>query len=172
MLDPLRFLPRLSMFMSRSCELNTVLRCSRKQGKRYIHHRTQLRCVTCFCADAGLVLGAQEGRKPAPFKGHHKKTPAREINIRAALELELFSHSAAQIKGPGVTRATLGAKPGPTAVTAPHPVRSGLPHRSGRGHGPHGPGRSPARGVLRGPGMLLRWRAAGRGHGVPIPGRG
>lgn len=34
----------------------------------------QLRCVTCFCADVGLILGGQEGRKPGPFKGHHKQT--------------------------------------------------------------------------------------------------
>lgn len=59
MLDPLRLLPRLSMFMSRSCELNTVLRCSRDRTRRAARSRD---------APVGRAAGQGHG-VPSPGAG-------------------------------------------------------------------------------------------------------
>lgn len=96
----------------------------------------QLRCVTCFCADVGLVRRGSRGTETSAFqRAPQANQPPEEINIRATLQLEvsspratrpLRSRALAPPEPPGSEAKTRGGdNPAPGPPRPPSPLRQG-----------------------------------------------
>jgi hypothetical protein len=119
----------------------------------------QLRCVTCLCADLGLVLrGSRETETSAFQRASQANKPPEEINIRVTLQLQLSSPRATR---PLRSRAL--APPEPPRERSQGPRGDNPAPGSPRPPSPLGQGTWAPR-----PGSLTRTRSAARSRDAPV----